>query len=332
MVRVGARDRCLPCFDDAAEAGWRGDWGFVCLADTQFGMLRHDESWGEEKAMLLEAAARVNALSPPPRFVCVCGDLVNAWPRRGASGADGEPNAVAQAQVDDLQAALDAFRPDVPLLCLCGNHDIGNRPNAATIQQYRQNWGDDYFSFRVGGCLCVAINSSLYHDPTDAAAEAQAHEAWLDATLRAAAASGDAKPVHTLLFGHIPPFLHDPSEPTGYFNWPAGVRRRVLDQLHASRANVHAWFCGHYHRNAGGWDGTLEVVTTAAVGTNLLSATHEGSDPLELSGIGGAALERRTSGLRLVHVSRDRISHLWCSMAEEMPPAISAAAERGAAG
>ena len=139
MVRVGARDRCLPCFDDAAEAGWRGDWGFVCLADTQFGMLRHDESWGEEKAMLLEAAARVNALSPPPRFVCVCGDLVNAWPRRGASGADGEPNAVAQAQVDDLQAALDAFRPDVPLLCLCGNHDIGNRPNAATIQQYRQN-------------------------------------------------------------------------------------------------------------------------------------------------------------------------------------------------
>ncbi|EOD31672.1 hypothetical protein EMIHUDRAFT_231674 [Emiliania huxleyi CCMP1516] len=195
MVRVGARDRCLPCFDDAAEAGWRGDWGFVCLADTQFGMLRHDESWGEEKAMLLEAAARVNALSPPPRFVCVCGDLVNAWPRRGASGADGEPNAVAQAQVDDLQAALDAFRPDVPLLCLCGNHDIGNRPNAATIQQYRQNWGDDYFSFRVGG----------------------------------------------------------------YFNWPAGVRRRVLDQLHASRANVHAWFCGHYHRNAGGWDGPLEV-------------------------------------------------------------------------
>ena len=35
--------------------------------------------------------------------------------------------------------------------------------------------------------------------------QAQAHEAWLDATLRAAAASGDAKPVHALLFGHSPP-------------------------------------------------------------------------------------------------------------------------------
>ena len=272
--------------------------------------------------MLLEAADRVNAMSPAPRFVCVCGDLVNAWPRlQKQTGGDANPKA--QAQVDDLKDAFQAFREDIPLVCLCGNHDVGNRPTPATVAQYRTNWGDDYYSFTVGGCLCVVINSSLYHSPVDAQEDASAQDAWLLETL-STAGSQATPPVHTLIFGHIPPFISAPDEPQGYFNWDLKTRRRVLDLMHASGANVHAWFSGHYHRNAGGWDEGCEVVTTAAIGTNL--STNSKGDPLGLSGCGEASCDRTNSGLRLVHVGHSTISHRYFTLSEDMPTEISARA------
>ena len=47
-------------------------------------------------------------------------------------------------------------------------------------------------------------------------------------------------------------------------------------------------FCGHYHRNAGGWDGDLEVVVTTAIGCQI------GPD---------------TSGMRVVKVTREEVTH-----------------------
>lgn len=31
------------------------------------------------------------------------------------------------------------------MVCLCGNHDVGNRPNSATVKTYVDSFGDDYF-------------------------------------------------------------------------------------------------------------------------------------------------------------------------------------------
>lgn len=49
-------------------------------------------------------------------------------------------------------------------------------------------------------------------------------------------------------------------------------------------------FCGHYHRNAGGFDGDFEVIVTSAIGCEL------GNDP---------------HGLRIVKVSDDAIQHKY---------------------
>ncbi len=49
----------------------------------------------------------------------------------------------------------------------------------------------------------------------------------------------------------------------GYFNWAPDRRARVLEPMKAAR--VAAFFCGHYHRNAGAWDLVAEQSEDASV-------------------------------------------------------------------
>ena len=50
----------LPPISPVDEKFWAGDFIFVVLADPQFGMLRENESWGEERISLIEAARKTN--------------------------------------------------------------------------------------------------------------------------------------------------------------------------------------------------------------------------------------------------------------------------------
>ena len=64
---------------------------------------------------------------------------------------------------------------------------------------------------------------------------------------------------HKVIFQHIPWFLKTPDEPKEYFNIDIELRKKMLTKFKSS--NVSKIFCGHYHRNAGGWDGpSLELV------------------------------------------------------------------------
>lgn len=83
-------------------------------------------------------------------------------------------------------------------------------------------------------------------------------------------------------------------------------------------AGVSHWFCGHYHRNAGGifrdthHKRQLEVVTTAAVGGNI--KTNVKGDRLGLSGMESISIDSDTSGLRVVKVNPNGISHEFSSL------------------
>ena len=50
-------------------------------------------------------------------------------------------------QEADLKKVFESLDPGIPMLCVCGNHDIGNSPTHQTIERYTQNFGDDYFYF-----------------------------------------------------------------------------------------------------------------------------------------------------------------------------------------
>jgi predicted phosphodiesterase len=278
-----ASQRTFQLFGAQHERSWQGPFFFMQLADTQYGMFTNNRGFAEEVTLVEQTVQHINRLRP--RFVIVCGDLTNATPEHDRY----------QAQVKQYQRDFSQIDPDIPLVCVCGNHDIGNRPNAQSIASYCKHFGDDYFSFWVGGVYNLVLNSSVIKDPSDAPEVLRAQQVWLDEQL---AEAQQAKPQHILLFQHHPLFLQEENEPDEYFNIPLSRRTPMLGQL--KRAGVRAIFAGHYHRNSYGRAGEMEMVTTGPVGRPL------GNDP---------------SGFRIVKVHRQSIEHQYYGM-DEVPPSI----------
>ncbi|KAL1529169.1 hypothetical protein AB1Y20_000128 [Prymnesium parvum] len=355
--------RVMPGFSRSGpKATWEqlGAFSFVQLADTQFGMLDQAFSaewyrrarrvlrvlccWsGLEKRMLpvpgfrvpssrtpgqplievekdfaRRAVRAINRMAPRPVFAIVCGDLVNSFPNT-------QPTR-HEAEVAEFKEIFRELHPDIALVCVCGNHDVGERPTAATIEAWRADFGDDYFSFWVGGVKFVCINSQLYKDASGAPELAMEQDRWLDAELSLARSEGARR---VIVFSHIPPFIHDPDEGSGYFPLEKEVRHRLLAKMASN--NVSHWFCGHYHRNAGGVyclpctdpegnsvasssKNRLEVVTTAALGANI--GTDPSGDPINLSGMSDIYAELNSSGLRVVDIDEHNVSHRFMSLLE----------------
>jgi 3',5'-cyclic AMP phosphodiesterase CpdA len=78
--------------------------------------------WEQELDNLFTAVRLINKLKPRPRFVVVCGDLANAYP----NGPDADPPLQAE-QVADYKRAISTLDPGIACVCVCGNHDVGNR-------------------------------------------------------------------------------------------------------------------------------------------------------------------------------------------------------------
>lgn len=202
---------------------------------------------------------------------------------------------------------------------------------------FRREFGDDYFAFTVGGCRGLVLNTQLHNaleekrwtDPAhryihvtneekaEACELAQEQNSWLEAECRGITERPPA--AHVLCFSHIPPFVRAPDEPNGYYNLEPEVRRSLLNQVKA--AGCTKWFCGHYHQNAGGYDGSLEIVVTGAVGCQIpLRAGVPPESPAALSPGGqdfsATQCGLEVSGLRLVTVTREAVYHKWYTFAQ----------------
>ena len=247
---------------------------FVQLADPQFGAFTNDRDFAQETVNYEFAIANLNRLKPA--FVVICGDLIN------------KPGDPAQtAEYFRITSQLDR---SIPVYAVAGNHDVGNEPTPELLAAYRERFGPDYYSFRQGSVYGIVLNSSLIGAPAKAPEEAAKQEVWLKVELEKAKASGAR---HIVVFQHHSWFLEDPAEPGQYFNIPAEQRRRYLDLLEA--AGVRYVFAGHYHRNAFGKDGNLEMITNGPVGRPL------GEDP---------------SGIRVVMVRGDRLEHRYYTLGD----------------
>lgn len=204
---------------------WKAPFRFIQAADPQFGLideLKHvnwNESdisipmnqsklykqkgvsvWNEEVRLSKLAVEQWNRMVPRPRFVVICGDLVNDFP--------GEK--FRSSQLVDFKKVFSMLDPLIPLILLPGNHDILNSPTACSVDSYRNMFGDDYFVFWVDGVFFIVINVQYYKDRTQCQEYAQIHDEWLDRQLEHAKKS-DYK--HIIVFQHIPWFLHDVNEP-----------------------------------------------------------------------------------------------------------------------
>ncbi|CAK9300331.1 unnamed protein product [Gordionus sp. m RMFG-2023] len=276
------------------ECKWLAPFTFIQAADTQYGMMdtfkenTPEYNWDEEIKLTEKAIELANNLTPKPKFFIVCGDLVNAFPGQ----------KLKSSQISSFKQTFNKLDPKIPLICVCGNHDIGNYPTSKDVLDYRRDFGDDYFSFWVDGVKCIVLNSQYYFDDTHVKEYSKEQDDWLISELED---GKENNAQHIIAFQHIPWFLFKSDEEMifydygetsqGSFNLKKELRFKMLELFKSY--GVTKIFCGHYHRNAGGfYQDTLEVVTTSAIGCQL------GNDK---------------SGFRLVKVYSDQITHKYLS-------------------
>lgn len=245
---------------------------FIQMADPQFGFFTANADFARETVNFERAIAAANRLRPA--FVVVCGDLTH---RAG--------DAAQIAEYHRIAAALDR---SIPLYSVPGNHDLAAPPTAASVSAYSAQYGPDHFTFERQGLLGIVINSTLIKEPNGAPVETAEQERWVRATLADARRRGQRR---IMVFQHHSWFLKNANEPDQYFNLPLAARREYLDLFKTS--GVSHVFAGHYHRNAFGRDGDLEMVTTGPVGRPL------GSD---------------SSGFRVVIVNGPQVEHRYYAL------------------
>ncbi len=236
---------------------------FIQMTDPQFGMYTANKDFAHETANLDFAIAAANRLKPA--FVIITGDLIN------------KPGDPAQtAEYKRLTAKLD---PAIKLYSVAGNHDVENEPTPASLASYREHFGPDYYTFQHGGFTGIVLNSTLIQKPAKAQAEADKQEAWLKAEL--------AKHKSAVIFLHHPIFIKTADEPDQYFNIPSATRRRYLELFAAHE--VRYIFAGHYHRNAYGKAGEIEMITSGPIGKPL----DGGKSGLRIAKVTDAGIEQK---------------------------------------
>lgn len=242
---------------------------FVQMADPQLGMYTKDADTVQEEANLNFVVANINRLHPA--FVVVCGDLVN--------------KAGDSHQIDTYRRIVKSIGGEIPVYNVAGNHDVGNHPTPASLAAYRKAFGKDYYAFDAPGIRGLVLNSNLIAAPDSASKESAAQEKWLVGELKRARRDHVA---NVFVFQHISYFLESPDEPDQYFNIPKKIRDRYL-ALYRDYG-VKYIFAGHYHRNAYGRDGNIEMITTGPV---------------------GKPLGRDQSGFRVVRLSDGALEHRY---------------------
>ena len=165
-----AANNQLPGFECQNHQEWEEPFFFLQAADSQIGLMVQvaetkegetyfmkpklpisEITWDEEIKIIRTLVQEVNAMEPKPAFVVMCGDMVDAYPMMGIDGVKKEQDADFKKAFEDLR---------VPLVCVCGNHDIGNNPTPESVNDYRQSYGDDHFAFLRGGGF-TSLSSTL---------------------------------------------------------------------------------------------------------------------------------------------------------------------------
>lgn len=325
------------------------DFTFVVTADTQFGMVTENKNWDIEMEYSRQVIRQINAMNPPPLFCCLCGDLVHMTAELSASDPDdkntnnnGNNNklsreacdAIQDEQNKDFKTIWSELNQDIALVCLCGNHDIGNRPTPVSIQRFRQEFGDDYLAFWAKHSYNIVLNTSLFNDPSGAPELFERQWQWLNERLQYAERHEAS---HIFVFGHHPWFLyHEDEDPEngglpcgsslapfgkegsvsdGYFVMSLEIRKKVLALF--QRYGVKAAFAGHFHQN---------MVSKTSFGMSMIT-TSALSVLLESTGIPKDFDEPKALGMRIVEVDKEgSFRHRFVSLyksddikMEEMP-------------
>jgi 3',5'-cyclic AMP phosphodiesterase CpdA len=293
-------------------------------------MTNGNREWETEMEYSRKAIRCINELNPRPVFCCVCGDLTdmehtfyNKKEKYCNLFTKEECDEIQEKQRQDFHQVWSELHQDIALVCVCGNHDIGNRPTKASIDSFKSSFGDDYLAFWSSGhCYNIVLNTTLISDPSGAEDMYNAQLEWLEGRLKYAR-DRQAKPL--FVFGHHPWFLYDENEdademkgfspfedlrfPDSYFIIPKERRSTFMDLFR--QYQVDAYFGGHFHQNhvAESSFGMKLIITSS------LSVVFESNG--KPSGGDSTVREPSTRGMRVVKVAENgAFQHEFVSLPE----------------
>ena len=144
---------------------------FVQISDTQLGLIANNKNFTAETKLYEAAVAHINRLGPA--FVVNTGDLIN--------------KTHDQQQTDELLRITGNIDPAIPIYWVAGNHDIGDAPTWQSLNWYRSHMGEDWYSFDIGPCHFIVLNSCLLKDPQNVPDQEVEQRLWLQQDLAQAA-------------------------------------------------------------------------------------------------------------------------------------------------
>lgn len=263
---------------------------FVVCADTQLGMTSKNREWQTELAYSAQAIKAINALNPAPSFVCICGDLVDMEAsiisnQKNSPFTFDQCHEIQDKQYNDFKQVWSSLHDRIPLVCLCGNHDVGNIPTRASIERFQSIIGDDYLAFWANGTYNIVLNNVLFNDPTSAIDLFEEQVQWLKGRLQYA---NQYNANQIFIFAHYPWFIYNededetdmkgkspipkewgPSNPDegfedSYFHIKKKYRQIALSLFRTYK--VSACFSGHFHQDnvsKTNWPQPMHMITTA---------------------------------------------------------------------
>ena len=230
------------------------------------------EGFAKETSLFTEAIETANKINPD--FVVICGDMVH--------------NSDSEEQFQELIRISRLLNEDIKLYWVAGNHDVGDKPTRAGINNYRELFGVYNYSFQEENCYFIVLNSSICYDPSSVPDEWDSLISFLEKELRIAASSQQR---HKIIFMHHPLYLNDPNEGDNYFVIPSERRAKIIDLI--TEYDVSAVFTGHLHKNNYQKLGGTELVSTGPVGFPI------GNDP---------------SGIRHVQLTEHSLTHKYSTL------------------
>ncbi|KAI4800419.1 hypothetical protein KUCAC02_013248, partial [Chaenocephalus aceratus] len=218
-IFLRAQHRTFSGLTEDAESKWTGPFFFIQAADPQLGLMK---AWKEGDYLVhampaLPKAACRQILHPEPGCFCQRDQRRGRWKTPRSE----------RVRSGDLKKALKEDGPLHPTGVRHWEPRPGEHPTPGRMSSSCSAWGNDYFSFWVGGVLCLVLNSQLFHDASACPQLKEAQETWLEEQLSRASSSAEPKPKHVLVFQHIPLYLKTPDEEDDYFNLKREVRQSL---------------------------------------------------------------------------------------------------------
>lgn len=214
----------------AASENAPGDFSFIVLSDTQMGFTTRDKDMSAEIESFNKAVDYINQAKPS--FVVIAGDLINSP----------YPGKIRDSETAEFKKILSKIDKSIPVHLVIGNHELDNIPKPETLQWARQTFGKDYYSFAVGKCRFIVLNSTIICSPQKVKTETAAQKEWLLKELASIPANEKA---NTLIIQHHPYFLVTADEKNNYSNTPLKIRNEYLDIFR--KHGIRNILCGHLH-------------------------------------------------------------------------------------